>query len=80
MFFGTICPVKSKFSQNENERPPLGGLRKRGLLLMQVIDGALGMGSGAKDGSLVVVQDVQPMGDIGGMILTGLDGQLQIGA
>ena len=47
---------------------------------MQVIDGTLGMGSGAKDGPLVVVQHVQPMGDIGGMILTGLNGQLQIGA
>jgi ketol-acid reductoisomerase len=37
------------------------------LQFVQVISGALGMGSGAKDGSLVVVQHAQPMGDIGGI-------------
>ncbi len=66
--------------EKQGERPRSGGLRERGLLLVQVIDGSLGMGSGAKDGPLVVMQYAQPMGDIGGMILTGLDGQLQIGA
>jgi hypothetical protein len=47
---------------------------------MEMIGGSLRMGSGAKDGPLVVLQHGQPVRDIGRMVLTRLQGQLKIGA
>jgi hypothetical protein len=46
---------------------------------MEMIGSALCVGSGAKDGPLIVLQDLEPVRDIGRMVLTRLQGQLKIG-
>ena len=38
------------------------------------------MGGSAEDGALVILQDGQPVGNIGRVVLTGRQSQLQIGA
>src|SRR5574338_396375 len=39
---------------------------------VQEIGGALGVGGGGEDGALILVQDLQPVGQIGGVILARL--------
>ena len=54
------------------KRPLCGGLLLLGRLrlqTMQVIRSALRMGSGAKDQPLIVLQCIEPMSDVGGMIV-----------
>ena len=46
---------------------------------MQELDGALRVGGGAEDGALVALQDLEPAGDIGGVIFPRLDLEPQIG-
>ena len=46
----------------------------------QVIRGALRVGGGGEDGAVVVLQNFQPVGDIGGVILARLKRQFEIGA
>lgn len=46
--------------------------RGSGLQLVQVFDGALGVGGGRNDGALVVLQDLDPLGDTGGVVLARL--------
>lgn len=46
---------------------------------MQVIRSALRMGGGGEDQAFVVLQGLQPVGDIGGVILTDLGGNFEIG-
>ncbi len=38
------------------------------------------MRGGAEDGALVILQDGQPVSNIGGVILTGRQRQLEVGA
>jgi len=52
-----VCPVRGRGS---------------GLQLVQVFDGALGVGGGRNDGALVVLQDLDPLGDTGGVVLARL--------
>ncbi len=47
---------------------------------MQVIRGALRMGGCGKDEPLIVLQGLQPVADIGGMIVADLGGDFEIGA
>jgi hypothetical protein len=62
-------------------RPAQGcsGLLSR-LQAMQIIRGALRMRGGGKDQPLVVQQGLQPVADIGGVILAKLGGNFEIGA
>ena len=46
---------------------------------MEVNSSALRVGGGTKDGPLIVLQDLEPVRDIGRMVLTRLQGQLKIG-
>jgi len=46
---------------------------------VQVIDGALRVGGGGEDRA-VVLQDLQPKGDVRGVIVTDLRGEFEIGA
>ena len=50
-------------------------LRRR-LEAVQKVCGALGVGRGAEDGALVILQDGQPVGDIGSVVFAGRQGQL----
>jgi hypothetical protein len=43
-----------------------------GLELVKVIDGALGVGGGLEDCAVVVLQDLKPSGDIGGVVFANL--------
>src|SRR5574337_700512 len=47
---------------------------------VQEIGGALGVGGGGEDGALILVQDLQQVGQIGGVILARLRRDAQIGA
>jgi hypothetical protein len=47
---------------------------------MQVIRGTLRMRGGGKDQPLVVLQGLEPVADIGGVILANLGGDFEIGA
>ncbi len=58
----------------------LGGLRFRDLLTVQEIDGALRVGGGLEDEPLVILQNGEPGGDVGGVIIADLGRQFQIGA
>src|SRR3546814_15481321 len=49
----------------------IGALRP-GLQSVQIIDGPLRVGGGLEDGPLVVLQDLEPGGHIGGMIRADL--------
>ena len=46
---------------------------------MQEVNGALRVGGGAEDRPLVALQDLEPAGDIGGVIVPGLDLEPKIG-
>ena len=46
---------------------------------MQVFGGFAGVGCGGKDGSLVFLQDLQPMADVGGVVVADVGGNVQIG-
>lgn len=52
----------------------------RRLQAVQEVGGALRMGRGPEDGPLVVLQDREPVGDVGCVILTGRQRQFEIGA
>ena len=47
---------------------------------MDKVSRALRVGCGAEDGAFVILEDSQPVGDIGRVILAGRKSQLQIGA
>ena len=51
-----------------------------GLVVVQVVDGALRMGRRRENRPLVFSQDLQPRGDIGGMVLAGLRRDAEVGA
>lgn len=54
------------------------GRRRAGLQPVQEIRGALGMGCGAENEPLVAFENRQPVPDIGGMVVAGLRGQVDI--
>ena len=58
----------------------LGRLLLGGLVLVQVVDGALRMGRRRENRPLVLSQDLQPRGDIGRMVLAGLRRDAEVGA
>ena len=51
-----------------------------GLVVVQVVDGALCMGRRRENRPLVFSQDLQPRGDIGRMVLAGLRRDAEVGA
>lgn len=55
----------------------LVGLR---LQAVEIFGGALCMGGGAEDGALVLLQHLEPVVDIGGMLITGFWRQAEVGA
>jgi hypothetical protein len=57
-----------------------GGLDALRLEPVEVIDGALRVGGGGEDRAVVVLQDLQPRGDVGGVIVPDLRGEFEIGA
>src|SRR3546814_9677949 len=57
----------------------IGALRP-GLQSVQIIDGPLRVGGGLEDGPLVVLQDLEPGGHIGGMIRADLWRDTEVGA
>ena len=50
------------------------------LKAVEIVGGALRVGGGAEDGALVLLQDGQPMPDVGGVLVAGLGAQREIGA
>lgn len=54
-------------------------LDARWLQPVQIVGCLLGMGGGVEDRPLVVLQDGQPVGDIGSVVLPQLQRQLQVG-
>lgn len=52
----------------------------RWLQVVQEVGGALRMGHGPEDGPLVVLQDCEPVDDVGCVILTGRERQFEIDA
>ena len=49
------------------------------LKAVQIVSGPLGVGGSGKDSALVILQDFQPGGDIGGMVFAILEVQAEIG-
>jgi len=67
------------FSSHANGADALG----RGGLRAEFVDeirGALRVGGGGEDGAGVVLEDFEPVRDIGGVILAGFERQFQVGA
>ena len=52
----------------------------RGLQMVQVVRRALGMAGGGEDGPLVVPKHLEPGGDVGGMVVTNLRSEAEVGA
>jgi hypothetical protein len=50
------------------------------LQAVEVVGGSLRVGSGGKDGALVLAQNLEPARQIGGVIGAGLGGKLEVGA
>src|SRR5208282_778277 len=48
--------------------------------IMEIVRGLLCMGSGAEDSALVVLQNADPFGDVGSMVLADFRSNSQIGA
>lgn len=44
------------------------------------VGGALGVGRGGEDRALVAFQDLEPAGDVGGVILADVGSELELGA
>ena len=47
---------------------------------VQKIHGALGVGGGREDEALVILQGLEPVGDIGGMVVADFRGDAEVGA
>src|ERR1035438_7923643 len=70
--------VAAQFRECQSSRAGLGNLR--GGFLVEVIGCSLGMGSGGKNGAVVVLQNLQPCRDIGGVLLPRFLLQFEVGA
>lgn len=57
-----------------------GGLAGHRLEPVDEIGGPLRVGSRREDGAIIVLQDFQPVGDVGAMVLAGLQHDAEIGA
>src|SRR3546814_11477899 len=66
----TLFPYTTLFRSRALPRG-IGALRP-GLQSVQIIDGPLRVGGGLEDGPLVVLQDLEPGGHIGGMLRADL--------
>ena len=66
-------------SDSKRRRSSRAGHFRR-LQAVEVIGGALGMGGSGEDGPLVVLEHLEPRGDIGGMVFTHFEGDAEVGA
>ena len=63
----------------DRKLPALRGDRLRGAEFVDEVGGALRVRGGGKDRATVTLHDLQPMPNVGGMILAGLKRQFKIG-
>ena len=48
--------------------------------LVDEVGGALRVGGGGEDGAVVALQDFEPVGDVGGVVLARSEFEFQVGA
>ena len=60
--------------------PSRGLLNRRRLELLQEVSGALRMGGGGEDGAFVVLEDLEPVAEIGGMVFPDVGCDAEVGA
>ena len=75
-----LVSQKADVKKFEHEGRLSGGLYALRLELVQEIDGALGMGGGGEDRAALVLQNFQPRGEVGGVVVADLRGEFEIGA
>ena len=69
-----------KRGQHVRHGKSLGGHLLALLQLVQRVGGLLGVGGGGEDGAFVLLQDLQPVRQIGGVVFADLRGDAQVSA
>ncbi len=81
-----LAASSGRCNRSSTARKPLwagrqsGGLRAHRLEPVQIIDGALRMGSGLEDRAVVVLENLEPSGYVGRVILLDFRSEFEVGA